>query len=69
MKLLRVADVRDCIDPYDREEISYTKMVELLNEAANRNFQTRICEHPYYSVMDTGMNQMKCLVCGKILTE
>ena len=34
-KLLRVGDVREILDKLGREEISYSRMVELLNERAN----------------------------------
>lgn len=38
-KLIRTADVRNALDSYDRGEISYTKMVELLNDSAIRNLK------------------------------
>ena len=34
-KLIRTADLRKTLDKYNREEISYGKMVEMLNKAAN----------------------------------
>jgi hypothetical protein len=33
-KPFKVSNVRQIIDQYDREEISYSRMVELLNETA-----------------------------------
>jgi methionine salvage enolase-phosphatase E1 len=35
-KLIRTADLRKALDKYNREEISYGKMVEMLNVAANK---------------------------------
>ena len=34
MKLLRVCDLRKHLDAYSREEISFSRMVELLNDDA-----------------------------------
>lgn len=34
IKLITTADVRDALAPYNRDEISYGKMVEMLNDAA-----------------------------------
>jgi len=36
IKLLRVADVREILRMYHQEKVSYTRMVELLNERANQ---------------------------------
>ena len=38
-KLIKVADVRLCMDKFERGEISYTRAVELINEAANKKMQ------------------------------
>lgn len=38
-KLVKVADVRLNMDKFERGEISYTRAVELINEAANREIQ------------------------------
>ena len=38
-KLVKVADVRLCMDKFERGEISYTRAVELINEAANKRMQ------------------------------
>ena len=35
-KLIRTADLRKALDSYNREEISYGRMVEMLNECANK---------------------------------
>ena len=35
-KLLKVADIRFYMDKVAREEISYSRAVELINESANR---------------------------------
>jgi hypothetical protein len=43
-KLLRVADVRKRMNAYYREEISYTRAVELLNEDANKALNTASTE-------------------------
>jgi plasmid rolling circle replication initiator protein Rep len=39
MKLIKTADLRDVLDSYNREEISYSRMVELLNEIANKRLE------------------------------
>lgn len=39
MKLIKTADLRDVLDSYNREEISYTKMVDLLNDIANKRLK------------------------------
>ena len=38
MKLLRVCDLRKHLDAYRREEITFSRMVELLNEDATKAF-------------------------------
>ena len=35
-KLIRTADLRKALDSYNRAEISYSRMVEMLNEDANK---------------------------------
>lgn len=44
-KLLRVADVRKRMDAHYRDEISYSKAVELLNEDANKALNIAIVSH------------------------
>ena len=39
MKLIITGDLRDAIDSYNREEISYSRMVEILNEKANERLK------------------------------
>lgn len=39
MKLLKTAEVRDCLDKQERGEISYSRMVESLNTIAFRNMK------------------------------
>jgi len=39
-KPFTVANVRDILDQLDREEITYSRMVELLNEVAFKWFYT-----------------------------
>lgn len=39
MKLVIIGDLRDVIDSYNREEISYSKMAEILNNKANERLQ------------------------------
>ena len=39
MKLIKTADLRDVLDSYNREEISYAKMVDILNEKANERLK------------------------------
>jgi hypothetical protein len=38
-KLIKVADVRLNMNKFERGEISYTRAVELINEAANKEMQ------------------------------
>jgi len=52
-KLIRVADVRKRMDAHYRDEISYSKAVELLNEDANKalniaNVSTRFPEKQFH---------------------
>lgn len=42
MKLLRTADVRKILDQLGREEITYSKMVDLLNEKANERLKQNL---------------------------
>ena len=39
VKILKGGDVRDILDQYDREEISYSRMVEMLNEKIETNLE------------------------------
>jgi len=39
VKILKGGDVREIMDQYDREEISYSRMVELLNERVEDNLK------------------------------
>lgn len=36
-KLLKIAEVRDILDAHFRGEVTYSRMVEMLNEKANEN--------------------------------
>lgn len=49
MKLIKTADLRDVLDSYNREEISYTKMVDILNEIANERLKVISVIHCYVS--------------------
>lgn len=42
-----VANVRDILDPYNMEEISFSRMVELLNEKAFEFFETKQIKLPH----------------------
>ena len=44
MSKLIVAFVQNVLDQYSREEISFSRMVELLNEEVNKDIE---CEHPF----------------------
>lgn len=44
MNKLTVAFVKDVLTKYDKEEISFSRMVELLNEEVGKNIE---CEHPF----------------------
>jgi|TARA_B110000908_G_C10237889_1_gene444410 hypothetical protein len=39
MKLVITGDLRDVIDSYNREEISYSRMAEILNNKANERLK------------------------------
>lgn len=39
LKIFRVADIRPLTDQWLREEISYSRMVELMNEIATEKFK------------------------------
>ena len=43
MKAIKEADLRDLTDAWDRNELSYSKMVELINEKAD-NFTIEFSE-------------------------
>ena len=47
MSKLIIAFVRDVLDQYGREEISFSRMVELLNEEVNKNFNNKDYEELY----------------------
>jgi hypothetical protein len=38
-KLVKLAAVREALDAYGREEVSYSRMVEMINEDANRELE------------------------------
>lgn len=48
--LLKTAEVRHAIDSYERDEISYSKMVEYLNEYANSNLDKHVNPKKYPSL-------------------
>ena len=39
MKLIKVADLKDVLNAYYKEEISYSKMAEILNNTANERLK------------------------------
>lgn len=41
MRLLKTAEVRDIVDKLDQKEISFSKMVDMLNEIALKNLSER----------------------------
>jgi len=49
-----VANVRDILDQYDKEEISFSKMVEMLNDVAEKFYvvpeSERTCVNCFYGV-------------------
>ena len=47
MNKLTVAFVKDVLTKYDKEEISFSRMVELLNEKVNKNFNNKDYEELY----------------------
>lgn len=42
VKILKIADVREALDKLGREEITYSKMVELLNVKINEQLSTKV---------------------------
>ena len=63
MSKLIIAFVRDVLDQYSREEISFSKMVELLNEEVNKLEE---CEHPFKR-LHWGDGVVFCNKCKKTL--
>lgn len=63
-KLLKVADIRFYMDKVAREEISYSRAVELINEAANRAIE--IQKEGNYNFVKKYHNREKSR--GKLLT-
>lgn len=57
-KLLRIADVREIIRLYNLEEITFSRMVEMLNERANKAL----------SIFGVSECVAYCGDCGKRLT-
>lgn len=47
MRLLKTAEVRDILDKWDENEMSFSKMVELLNETALKNLESTIKPKSY----------------------
>jgi len=39
MKLVKTGDLRDVLDSYNREEISYSRIAEILNNTANERLK------------------------------
>ena len=66
-KPFAVANVRDILDQYEREEISFSKMVEMLNEKAKDFYSPipsiRKCQNCYYE--SSPANSEPCLSCVK----
>ena len=59
MKLVITGDLRNVIDSYNREEISYSKMAEILNNKANERL--RAINYKLYYKSD---NELLCRNCG-----
>ena len=73
-KILTVADLRDVNDSYEKGEISYSKMVELLNERISERLiidvvsvpMGTVCDHPKDMRHGTGYLECQyCIKCGK----
>ena len=60
MKLVITGDLRDVIDSYNREEISYSKMAEILNNKANE----RLKAINYTPCFKSDINQIKVTLNG-----
>jgi hypothetical protein len=80
MKPFTVSITRDILDQHFRDEISYTKMVELLNERVliylkqNRNYGCLHSEIEYITIHPTDGNMcqqdatyFRCAICGEHL--
>jgi hypothetical protein len=65
-----VANVRDILDLYDKEEISFSKMVEMLNDVAEKFYTKPIvkcCETCKHDTMAGG--QHPCCDCLGFFTS
>ena len=73
-KVFKVADIRKFEQQVTKGDISYSRMVELMNEMAythyvvnkncNKHDASGMCEHPIKSLMFWNTGEVECSICG-----
>jgi uncharacterized paraquat-inducible protein A len=65
-KIVKLAAVREALDAYDRGEVSYSRMVQMINEQANKELEKleRAKSEPCGLLHSTDWNG-KCFRCGE----
>lgn len=72
IKILKIADVREVLDKLGREEITYSKMVELLNIKINEQLDIcgvvgrseQLADHKCKPMVNADWTYLRC-ECGK----
>lgn len=67
---ITVSFMREVLAMLQREEISFSRMVEMINERGNEpgwlsgNVQCAVCTHTWVAVRPVGTNNLECPHCG-----
>lgn len=63
-KIFTAGNIRELQNKVERNEISYSKMIEVLNEMASIKFDKKQCCHPLSKIMFWNNGSIECSVCG-----
>lgn len=74
MAKITVSLMRELLLSFEKEEITFSRMVELLNEKSAKHnqqwlsghVQCGICTHEWIAVRPLGTDDLECPNCGKI---